>query len=75
MEECQRKMRLANRDLNPLHTPAHRRKILKDANDAIDIEYRLDQRIKHWIGITVDNSLISTKILLDELYYLKKGRI
>jgi len=75
MEERQRKMRLTNRDMNPSYLPAHRRKILKEANDAIDIEYRLDQRIKHWIGITADNSLINTKILLDELYYLKKGRI
>ncbi len=46
---------------------------LKDANEALQTRFRVEQQIIHWERIPEDN--IFRQVILDELYFLRDGRV
>ena len=64
---------LKDSDFN-INTPyALKKRMIKDANEAMDARARIDLQIVHWERIPDDN--IFKMIVLDELYYLRDGKV
>ncbi len=57
-----------------MHIPAvWKKRKLKDANEALLAKWRIDDQIIHWERIPDDN--IYKRIILDELYFLRDGKV
>ena len=66
-------MRLKDSDLNVFMPKIQRDRILKEVNDALEKADRLDDQIRIWS--TKDISDLHTKIMQDELQFLKEGKV
>jgi hypothetical protein len=64
---------LKESDFNVTLPQAWKTRKLKDANNALDIEARLILQIDHWSKIPDDN--IFKKVILDELLFLRDGKV
>jgi len=64
---------LKDNDFNVSVPYAWKKRKMKEANKAIDMSLRIEQQIMHWEGLPDDN--IFKAIVLDELYFLRDGKI
>ena len=66
-------MKLKRSDLNIIMPPMEKARIIAKVNTALEVDERVDQQIDHWSQ--KDISDIHTKIMQDELQFIKKGRV
>lgn len=66
-------MRLKPSDLNAFMPPMRQAQIIAEVNDALETADRLDSQIKIWS--IKDISDIYTKVMQDELEFLKEGKV
>lgn len=65
-------MRIKPSDLNVVMPPMEKARLIAKVNEALEVEERLDQQTAHWLR--KDISDIYTKVMQDELRFIKKGR-
>ncbi len=64
---------LKPKDLNIIMPPMEKARMIAKVNEALEVEERLDKQIDHWSR--KDISDIYTKVMQDELQFIKKGRV
>jgi len=66
-------MRIKPSDLNVVMPPMEKARLIAKVNEALEVEERLNQQTDHWSR--KDISDIHTKVMQDELRFIKKGRV
>jgi len=66
-------MRIKDADLNAFMPKMQRDKLIREINKALETMDRIDNQIKIWSLKSISD--IHTKIMQDELHYLKEGRV
>ena len=69
-------MRIKPTDLNIILPPMEKARIIAEAKEAFEVKERVDEQYKHWTLPTSKGvSLYIVGLMIDELTYIKKGKV
>ena len=66
-------MRVKPTDLNLVLPPMRKATIIAEANMALEALERIEDQIRHWMSMPIQNE--QTKLMIDELLFLRNGKI
>ena len=66
-------MRVMPTDLNIILSPMKKKTILAEANLALEAYERIEDQLRHWTSMPIHNA--QTKLMIDELLFLRNGKI
>ena len=66
-------MRVMPTDLNMVLPPMKKKTILAKANLALEAYERIEDQIRHWMSMPIQNA--QTKLMIDELLFLRNGKV
>ena len=69
-------MRIKPTDLNIVMPPMEKARLIAEANEAFEVKERVDEQYIHWtLPASKGVSLYIVGLMIDELTYIKKGKV